>query len=74
VLRTACRQINDWHSRGLPRTSVSVNLSSRQLRHETLVRTIKKVLADMSFDPQDLEFELTESFLMDDVPRSKSTP
>ena len=37
-----------------------------------MVSTIKKVLADTDFDPQDLEFELTESFLMDDVARSKS--
>jgi diguanylate cyclase (GGDEF)-like protein len=72
VLRTACAQMNDWYSRGLPRISVSVNLSSRQLRQEGLVSTIKKVLADTDFDPQDLEFELTESFLMDDVPHSKS--
>jgi len=37
-----------------------------------LVSAIKKVPADTSFDPQDLEFELTESFLMDDVPRFQS--
>ena len=72
VLRTACTQMNYWYSRGLPRISLSVNLSSRQLRQESLVSTIKKVLADTGFDPQDLELELTESFLMDDVPRSTS--
>jgi EAL domain-containing protein (putative c-di-GMP-specific phosphodiesterase class I) len=64
--------MNDWYSRGLPKISVSVNVSSRQLRQEGLVSTIKNVLKDTSFDPQDLELELTESFLMDDVPRSKS--
>jgi diguanylate cyclase (GGDEF)-like protein/PAS domain S-box-containing protein len=72
VLRTACTQMNDWYSRGLPKISISVNLSSRQLRKESLATTIKKVLTDTSFDPQDLELELTESFLMNDVPRSKS--
>jgi diguanylate cyclase (GGDEF)-like protein/PAS domain S-box-containing protein len=72
VLRTACAQMNDWYSRGLPRIPVSVNLSSRQLRQESLASTITKVLADTNFDPRDLELELTESFLMDDVARSKS--
>jgi diguanylate cyclase (GGDEF)-like protein len=72
VLRTACTQMNDWYSRGLPKISVSVNLSSRQLRQESLVSTIKKVLKDTHFDSQNLELELTESFLMDDVSRSKS--
>jgi EAL domain-containing protein (putative c-di-GMP-specific phosphodiesterase class I) len=49
-----------------------VNLSSRQLRQESLASTIKKVLKDTHFDSQNLELELTESFLMDDVSRSKS--
>src|SRR6202051_2782069 len=52
VLRTACTQMNEWYSRGLPRISLSVNLSSRQLRKECLAATIKKVLTDTGFDPQ----------------------
>jgi diguanylate cyclase (GGDEF)-like protein/PAS domain S-box-containing protein len=72
VLRAACTQMNYWYSCGLPKISISVNLSSRQLRQESLASTIKKVLTDTSFDPQNLELELTESFLMDDVARSKS--
>ena len=72
VLRTACTQMNDWYSRGLPKIPVSINLSSRQFRQECLATTIKKVLKDTNFDPQNLELELTESFLMDDIPRSKA--
>jgi diguanylate cyclase (GGDEF)-like protein/PAS domain S-box-containing protein len=71
VLRTACTQMNDWYRRGLPRIAISVNLSSRQFRQESLTSTIKKVLTDTGFDPQKLELELTESLLMDDIPRSK---
>jgi diguanylate cyclase (GGDEF)-like protein/PAS domain S-box-containing protein len=72
VLRTACIQMNDWYGRGLPRIAVSVNLSSRQFRQESLASTVKKVLNDTDFDPQNLELELTESLLMDDIPRSKT--
>ena len=72
VLRTACTQMNEWYGRGLPKISISVNLSSRQLRKECFAATIKKVLADTGFDPENLELELTESFLMEDVARSKS--
>ena len=71
VLRTACTQMNVWYSRGLPRIAISVNLSSRQFRQESLASTIKEVLTDTGFDPQKLELELTESLLMDDIPRSK---
>jgi diguanylate cyclase (GGDEF)-like protein/PAS domain S-box-containing protein len=72
VLRTACTQMNDWYTRGLPRIAISINLSSRQFRQESLASTIKKVLTDTGFDPQKLELELTESLLMDDIPRSKA--
>jgi diguanylate cyclase (GGDEF)-like protein/PAS domain S-box-containing protein len=72
VLRTACMQMNDWYSRGLPRIAVSVNLSSRQFRQESLASMIKKVLSDTAFDPKNLELELTESLLMDDIPSSKA--
>jgi diguanylate cyclase (GGDEF)-like protein len=72
VLRTACAQMKSWYSQGLPRISVSVNVSSRQFRHERLAGTIKKVLEDTGFDPQKLELELTESLLVDDISRSKA--
>jgi EAL domain-containing protein (putative c-di-GMP-specific phosphodiesterase class I) len=72
VLRTACTQMNSWYGSGLPRIPVSVNLSSRQFRKDSLAKTIKTVLDDTGFDPQYLELELTESLLMDDTTRSKA--
>jgi len=72
VLRTACTQMNSWYAHGLSRIPVSVNLSSRQFRQESLAQTIKKVLDETGFDPQKLELELTESLLMDDIARSKA--
>jgi diguanylate cyclase (GGDEF)-like protein/PAS domain S-box-containing protein len=72
VLRNACMQMDRWYQRGLPRISVSVNLSGRQFRQDSLATTIKAVLADTGFEPQKLELELTESDLMDDVARSKA--
>jgi diguanylate cyclase (GGDEF)-like protein/PAS domain S-box-containing protein len=72
VLRTACAQMDRWHRRGLPRIAVSVNLSSRQFRQDSLASTIRAVLDDTGFDPQKLELELTESLLMHDVARSKA--
>ncbi len=72
VLRTACTQMNAWYGTGLPRIPISVNLSSRQFRQDTLAKTIKAVLAETGFSPQNLELELTESLLMDDSGRSKA--
>ncbi len=72
VLRTACTQMDSWYRRGLPRIAVSVNVSSRQFRQDSLANTIKEVLEDTGFDPKLLELELTESLLMDDIARSKT--
>jgi diguanylate cyclase (GGDEF)-like protein/PAS domain S-box-containing protein len=57
VLRTACTQMNAWYARGLPRIALSVNLSSRQFRQENVAGTIRKVLEDIGFAPENLELE-----------------
>ena len=51
---------------------MSVNVSSRQFRQDSLASTVKAVLEDTGFDPKLLELELTESLLMDDIARSKT--
>jgi diguanylate cyclase (GGDEF)-like protein/PAS domain S-box-containing protein len=72
VLRTACTQMDSWYRRGLPRIAVSVNVSSRQFRQDSLANTVKAVLDETGFDPKLLELELTESLLMDDIERSRT--
>jgi EAL domain-containing protein (putative c-di-GMP-specific phosphodiesterase class I) len=66
VLRTACAQNKAWQEAGLPRISVAVNLSARQLGQCDIDRTIAKILSDTGLEPQFLELELTESAVMSD--------
>jgi diguanylate cyclase (GGDEF)-like protein/PAS domain S-box-containing protein len=72
VLRTACKQMERWYRRGLPRIAISVNVSGRQFRHGSLANMVKSVLDDTGFDPKLLELELTESVLMDNIDDSKA--
>jgi EAL domain-containing protein (putative c-di-GMP-specific phosphodiesterase class I) len=72
ALRRACTQMHAWYDKGLPRIAVSVNLSGRQFRQDSLANSVKAVLEETNFDPNLLELELTESVLMDDVERSKT--
>jgi diguanylate cyclase (GGDEF)-like protein/PAS domain S-box-containing protein len=72
VLRTACTQMDSWYRRGLPRIAVSVNVSSRQFRQDSLANSVKAVLDETGFDPKLIELELTESLLMDDIERSRT--
>jgi diguanylate cyclase (GGDEF)-like protein len=71
VLREACRQMQAWDAVGLPPVAVAVNVSSRQLRHGDLFKTVSDLLDESGLRPKSLELEITESAIMSDVPRAK---
>ncbi|MFT5643258.1 MAG: diguanylate cyclase (GGDEF)-like protein [Janthinobacterium sp.] len=65
VLRTACRQLADWHRAGWTRLQMAVNISGGQLRQDLFVPQMLGIIADTGAPPHALELELTESMLMD---------
>jgi diguanylate cyclase (GGDEF)-like protein len=67
VLTEACRHAKSWQDAGLPPLRVSVNLSSRQFRSETLFESVTEALRASRLQPQLLELELTESLLVENV-------
>ncbi|NBV17939.1 MAG: EAL domain-containing protein [Janthinobacterium sp.] len=67
VIREACRQHVAWREAGAGDIGVSVNLSAIQLKHGGLVATLREVLRDFPIAPGLIEFELTESILMENV-------
>ena len=64
VLNTACAQLRAWHDEGWPSLRMAVNLSARQFNSESLVASVEKALALLGDDLSCLEFEITESILM----------
>jgi diguanylate cyclase (GGDEF)-like protein len=66
VLGEACRQAMLWQSAGLPRLSVSVNLSAVQFRRGNLVEVVQGALSRFGLSPSCLDLELTESILLHD--------
>ena len=66
VLRTACVQIKAWEEAGLKVPPVSVNLSARQFEQKNLKGAVGQILGDTKVDPSLIEFEITESLLMND--------
>ena len=72
VFREACRQLAAWDAEGLPRISMAVNLSARQLRHPVLVTMVRDTLVETGLDPARVELELTESMLMEDAEGSRA--
>ncbi|MGE5791740.1 MAG: putative bifunctional diguanylate cyclase/phosphodiesterase [Bacteroidota bacterium] len=65
VIETACRQNRAWQNAGLPPMRLSVNISSRQFRSESLDETIRAALHGSGLAPEWLEIELTESLLVE---------
>src|SRR5438445_7344630 len=66
VLRTACVQIKAWQEAGLKVPPISVNLSARQFEQKNLKGAVGQILGDTKVDPSLIEFEITESLLMND--------
>lgn len=64
VLREACRQNVLWHNEGITHLRVAVNLSGYQLQHKNLLKLINEILAETGMSPDNLEFEITESVIM----------
>jgi diguanylate cyclase (GGDEF)-like protein len=67
ALREVCEQIKAWQSAGLEARPVAVNLSARQFRDKNLDGIIADIVRSVGIDPRYLEFELTESILMQDT-------
>ncbi len=69
VLEHACAQAVAWHSESTEqqRLTMSVNVSGRQLNHNSLVPDVRRILADSGLDPRYLILEVTESVVMSDI-------
>ena len=65
VLRTACAQLQQWITQGLPPLRIAVNLSVRQLLQKQFAASVEVMLADTGLAPHLLELEITESTMME---------
>jgi diguanylate cyclase (GGDEF)-like protein/PAS domain S-box-containing protein len=65
VLREACTQFRSWINVGLRPTSISVNISAWQLRADGFFESVCAILKETQMEPRFLEFELTESVLIE---------
>jgi diguanylate cyclase (GGDEF)-like protein len=66
VLNKACAQLARWQADGWSHLRMSVNLSVRQFRHQDMVSLVAKALTAAGLNPEYLEFEITESILLEE--------
>ena len=68
VIRQACTQGAQWMKSGYP-ARISVNVSALQFERRDFVQTVATTLALSGFPAHCLELELTESYVMRDLPQ-----
>ena len=64
VLREACRQRRVWLDAELAPIPIAINVSAVELRSKNFVEDVKAILAETGLEAKYLEFELTETALM----------
>lgn len=64
VLETAARQAKIWIASGLEFGAVAVNVSGRQFQTGNLVSEVELILTKVGLPAENLELEVTESFIM----------
>lgn len=68
ILKDACRQVHSWHlllGDSQP-TTITVNISPRQLLQGNLVADVKSALDETALLPSSLQLEITETMAMSD--------
>lgn len=75
VLELACRQVSEWQQAypERPPLRLNINLSVRQFQYPTLVADIQQVIAATGLAAEQLEFEITESLLLEDNAQTRQT-
>jgi len=64
VLREVCRQVRRWLDADLTPPPTAVNVSAVELRSKDFAQEVRAVLQETGLDPRYLEFELTETAIM----------
>lgn len=72
VLLESCKKLSSWQQQGLALCTMAINISPIQFRLEHLQSIILRVFKETSLLPNSIEFELTESVLLNDTSEVKS--
>jgi EAL domain-containing protein (putative c-di-GMP-specific phosphodiesterase class I) len=73
VLTSGCAEARRWFDAGFGDLYLSVNVSSRQFRGNSLIEAVRSALATHRLRPEGLELEFTENLLLEDLAEARST-
>lgn len=67
VLREVCKQVTEWKNTCGSSPVVAVNISGHQLRQANFPQEVQELLIEFNLPPDSIEFEITESVLMENL-------
>lgn len=67
INEAACKQLQKWHELGHSNLTISVNCSSRQLKHPAFLKELIEALEKSKIAPKFFEIEIKESAIMQDT-------
>jgi predicted signal transduction protein with EAL and GGDEF domain len=70
MVRKVCAQIRDWQGRGISPPVVAVNLSGQDFMQPDFANYVTEQLLVFEVPPRNLEFEITESAVIQDIETS----
>ncbi|MCG8610356.1 MAG: bifunctional diguanylate cyclase/phosphodiesterase, partial [Pseudomonadales bacterium] len=73
VMEEACTKLAELQSHGFKHINMAVNLSARQFKDRELVDKLRSVIKRHRLKPSHLELELTETMIMEDKERARTT-
>ncbi len=71
VIRQACAQNKAWQNEDFAHVPVSVNVSSKQIYDDSIVRRLSQILSETGLNARFLELEITERILIKDIDITK---
>ena len=66
VIREAIRQCEKWQIAHTSMPKIAINISPRQLRHESFISDVENLVSEFDKDITNIEFEITESLFVND--------
>ncbi|MDP4091221.1 MAG: EAL domain-containing protein, partial [Bacillota bacterium] len=73
VLREACTRAMEWQRRGFKFGYVGINLSPVQIQQPDFLDKVRKLIEDTGINPESIELEITETFLMKSLDENMNT-
>ncbi|MCA1053998.1 EAL domain-containing protein [Rossellomorea aquimaris] len=67
VVYEACRQMKEWHSKGITPIKICINLSPSHFQQLNFIEDLKRIVDEIQLDPRYIDLEITENLAMQDT-------